>query len=277
MNIYQQGQYEPLINCLLCYPVNLKIIENKSMQNNHIDKNLAVSQYNKFVNELSGNGIKINFIDTDDTLFNQVFVQDVGFVIEDILFISKMNDRCRENEIKYLKKYALEENIKYYEMKNNAEGGDIIHYDNIIFVGLSTRTTMAACEEIRDVLAKVNSTVGVIPIKFDCSKVHLDTVFNVLDKGNAVISPYVYDREKIESFIANLYDISKEDADEMGTNYVYLGNKKLISCNKKVSSMLQKYGYDAQYVDYSEISKAGGGLECSILFLLRKEVDEKQH
>ena len=270
MNIYQQGQYDPLKTCLLCYPVNLNVTDKKSPYYNNIDNNLAVSEYNKFVNKLSCNGIKINFIDTDDKLCNQVFVQDVGFVIEDILFISKMSDSSRKRESEYLKKYARERNIKFYVMKNNAEGGDIIHYDNIVFVGLSNRTTMEACEEIRDVLAKVNSAVGVIPIRFDCSKIHLDTVFNILDKGNAIISPYVYDREKIERFIANLYDISKEDADNMGTNYVYLGNKKIISCNKKVSSMLQSRGYDTEYIDYSEIIKAGGGLECSILFLLRK-------
>ena len=28
-------------------------------------------------------------------------------------------------------------------------------------------------------------------------EIHLDTVFNILDKGNAIISPYVYDREKL--------------------------------------------------------------------------------
>lgn len=271
MYIYQRGQYESLKTCLLCYPVNFKITDKKSEYYNKIDDNFVISQYNKFINKLSINDIKINFIDTDDQLTDQIFIQDVGFVIEDVLFISKMNDNKRKKETEYLKKFAKENNIKFYEMKNNIEGGDVIHYDNIVFVGLSNRTNIEACEEIRDVLARLSSPIGVVPIRFDCSKVHLDTVFNILDKNSAIISPYVYDREKIEKFIPNIYDISKEDADNMGTNYVYLGNKKIISSNKNVSNILQNAGYTVEYIDYSEISKAGGGLECSILFLLREK------
>ena len=54
----------------------------------------------------------------------------------------------------------------------------------------------------------------VIPINFDASKIHLDCVFNTLDKDSAVISPYVYDRRIIEEHISNLYEISKECLEE---------------------------------------------------------------
>lgn len=266
MEIYQQGQYNILKSCLLCYPVNLK-----SESNNIINAESLYSQYNSFVNILTENNVKVKFIDIDRNLSMQAFTQDIGFVIGDILFISKMTGEHRKLETKYLKKFAIENNIKFYEMKNNIEGGDVIHYDNITFVGIGNRTSIKACSEIENVLRKVNSPVGVIPIRFDTTKIHLDTVFNILDKDNAVISPYVYDKEIINKFIKNFFEITKEDADNFATNYVYLGNKKIISCNKKIFNMLEKSGYEVEYVDYSEAIKANGGLECSVLFLLREK------
>lgn len=266
MKIYQQGQYENLKSCLLCYPVNLKKGCNKN-----INSDLLYSQYNKFINTLSENNVKVNFIDIDSTLSMQIFIQDIGFVIEDILFISKITDEKRKAETEYLKKFAKENNLKIYEMKNNIEGGDVIHYDNIVFVGVGNRTSIEACREIEEVLRRVSSPVGIIPVKFDPSKIHLDIVFNILDKDTAMISPYVYDKDIIKKFINNLVEVTKKDADEFATNYVYLGNKKLISSNKKISKMLEEKGYTVQYIDYSEAIKADGGLECSALFLLREK------
>ena len=106
----------------------------------------------------------------------------------------------------------------------------------------------------------MNIDIKVIPIYFDNSKIHLDCVFNTLDKGSGVISPYVFDRKTIEGYIPNLIEISKDDADDLGTNYVYLGDKKLISSNKNVLDILEKRGYDVTYINYSEIMKGEGSL-----------------
>ena len=110
----------------------------------------------------------------------------------------------------------------------------------------------------------------VIPIYFDNSKIHLDCVFNTLDKGSAIICSYVFDRKIIEKYIPNLIEISKDDADNLGTNYVYLGEKKILSSNKNVLDILEKRGYDVTYINYSEIMKGEGSLGCSILYLLRE-------
>ena len=95
-------------------------------------------------------------------------------------------------------------------------------------------------------------------------------MFNTLDKGSAIICSYVFDRKIIEKYIPNLIEISKDDADNLGTNYVYLGEKKILSSNKNVLDILEKRGYDVTYINYSEIMKGEGSLGCSILYLLRE-------
>lgn len=270
MNIYNYCQSDKLKACLLCYPVNFKIINKSNEYYNKINYDLLYSQYNKFINTLSENNVRLYFIDINKNATQQVFTQDIGFAIDDVLFISKMKQKEREIETENFMNFVKDNNIKYYEMKNNIEGGDVLKYQNVVFVGISSRTTIEAANELQEALINMGNSSKVIPINFDASKIHLDCVFNTLDKDSAVISPYVYDRRIIEEHISNLYEISKKEADDFGTNYVYLGNRKLISSNKAVSEMLKEKGYEVEFVDYSEIIKNEGSLGCSCMFITRE-------
>ncbi|MPM21186.1 N(G),N(G)-dimethylarginine dimethylaminohydrolase [bioreactor metagenome] len=270
MKIYNVSQYGTLKSCIICYPVNFKINNKSSEYYNKINYDLLYSQYNKFINALSKNNISLYFIDINKNATQQVFTQDIGFVINDVLFISNMKENHRKIETDSFKYFVKENNIKHYEMSNIMEGGDIIKYDNVIFVGISDRTTIEAANELQEVLINMNFKYKVIPIYFDTSKIHLDCVFNILDKGSAVISPYIYDKKVIEKYIKNLYEISKKDADELGANYIYLGDKKILSSNRNVTEYLKKEGYEVEFIDYGEIIKAKGSLGCSCMFTLRE-------
>ena len=113
MNIFQSNQCDKLKSCLLCYPTNFKVTNKNSPYYNNIDNELMFSQYNNFINTLSNYGIKINFIDINKNLRHQVFTQDIGFVIKDIMFVCKMKLKEREDEINYLRKFIKDNNIKY--------------------------------------------------------------------------------------------------------------------------------------------------------------------
>lgn len=270
MKVNNYCQSDELKYCILCYPLNYKIIDKSNEHYNKINYDLLYSQYNKFINTLSKNNVKLYFLDINKNAADQVFTQDIGFAVDDILFVSKMRKEDRKIETENFMNFVKENNIKYYKMKNNMEGGDVIKYQDVVFVGISSRTTIEAANELQEVLISFRSDSKVIPINFDKSKIHLDCAFNTLDKESAVISPYVYDKEIIEKYIKNLYEISKKDADDLGTNYVYLGNKKLLSTNKSVTEMLKENGYEVEFIDYSEIMKSHGSIGCSSMFILRE-------
>ena len=270
MKVYNYSQSDNLKACVICYPINFKIINKSNEYYNKIDYDLLYRQYNNFINTLSKNDIRLYFIDINKNATQQVFTQDIGFVIDDLLFVSKMKQKERQIETESFISFVKDNNIKHYEMKNNIEGGDVLKYDDVVFVGISSRTTIEAAKELQEALTNMGNKSKVIPINFDASKIHLDCVFNTLDKDSAVISDYVYDRKIIEEHIKNLYEISKREADAFGTNYVYLGNRKLISSNKVVSELLQEKGYEVEYVDYSEVIKNKGSLGCSCMYILRE-------
>lgn len=270
MNINQLNKYDPIKSYLVCYPVNFTITSKTNKYYGSVNHDDLFSQYNNFINELILEGVKIQFLDINNSP-EQVYTRDVGFVINDTIFVCNMKSVTRKTEIDPLKKFIKDNNLKCYEMKNIIEGGDVILYNNIVFVGISTRTTIEAANELQEVLKEKNMDIKVVPINFDTTKIHLDCAFNTLDKGEAVISPYVYDRHVIEKYIDKLYDISKEDADNLGTNFIYLGHKRVLSCSEKVTKLLNDNGYKAKYIDFSEIAKGEGGFECATLSILREK------
>lgn len=181
-----------------------------------------------------------------------------------------MSLKEREEEIDPIKKLALEYNLDYYIMQNNIEGGDVAVIDKVVFVGLSNRTNMNAIEELRKVLILKGIKKEVIPINFDKSMLHLDCVFSLLGKKSVLLSPYVYDREVIEKYIENIIEVTKEEADNFATNFVYLGDNKLVTSNIDIGNKLEKLGYDVKVLDYTEIVKGEGSVDCSTLALLRE-------
>ena len=269
MKIYQHNQYDILKSYLMCYPVNFKIIDKTNKYYNNINYELLYSQYNKFIDILTNEEVKIKFIDINKSE-SQVFTKDIGFVIEDIFFIAKMKKNQRNIETEALRKLIKENNIRYYEMQSNIEGGDVLYHGDVVFVGMSSRSSIESVYELERIFDTLNLDIDVVPIHFDTHMLHLDCVFNTLDKDSGIISPYIYNRELIEKYIGNLYDISKEDSDQLGTNIVYLGGRRVVSSNANVVDMLNANAYKAVYVDYSEIMKAGGSLACSTLSLLRQ-------
>lgn len=268
MKIGKNNGYDTLKSCLLSYPVNYRITNKSNKFYNKTDYTLAHNQYNKYINYLIENGVKPMFVDITSSS-KQVYTKDVGFVIENIFFISKMSLNERQEEIEPIKKLVKEENLDHYIMQNNIEGGDVAVGSNEIFVGVSNRTTMQAIEELKEILKLKNIKKDVVPINFDKNMLHLDCVFSLLGKDSALVSPYIYDIEIIKKYIKNIIEVTKEEANEFATNLVYLGNNKLVTSNMSISNKLKSLGYDVTLLDFSEITKGEGSLDCCTLDLLR--------
>lgn len=261
MKIKVRNRYDKLKEAIMCYPVKY------GQSKRDIDYGLMFEQYNNFIKILTEYGVKIYFL---NPIFgeNQVYTRDIGFVIDDIFFISKMCSKDRKRETMALKEFLKKENlnIHIYEMENNIEGGDVIIHENCVFVGLSTRTTLEGIKELENYLNIHKKDMKIIPIRFNSEKMlHLDCVFNVLNDNSCLLSEYIYDKTKIENHFENYYYINNDISLELGVNIVCLENNIVISSCKKISQILEASGVKVIYSDYSEIVKGGGSFTCSTL------------
>lgn len=184
MKVFTKNEYDKLFHCLVAYPCNLQTTGNTSSP--IINKNLAISQYNNLINTLIEFGVKVQFLDLNNST-SQVFTKDIGFVIEDVVFICNMTDSSRQEEVNGIINLFSNKDVQVYNMKSKVEGGDILVHNNKIFIGQSTRTGVSAVEEINSVLLERNMNYELIKVNFDKSKVHLDCVFNILDEKTCII------------------------------------------------------------------------------------------
>src|SRR5690554_4351781 len=185
MKINVVNEYGPLDTVLMAYPQNFDIKEVINvMQRKYIgqiDHDLANHQYNQFVNLLIARGIKVQFLDIIDSP-EQVYTRDIGFAIQNMLFVSSMAKRIRKSEPNQLIEYMPDEIDAIHEMQNTAEGGDVFVHGNKVFIGRSRRTTDAGIEEVKDVIRAHKMGIDVITVDFNPDQLHLDCAFNILDQ-----------------------------------------------------------------------------------------------
>ena len=83
----------------------------------------------------------------------QIFARDIGFVIEDKFFISNMKHHARKLEFEGVEEIIQEingDNIIDIPEKVMVEGGDVILWDEYIFLGQGARTNTAAKDFLSD-------------------------------------------------------------------------------------------------------------------------------
>lgn len=227
--------------------------------------------------------------------YNQVFARDVAFTIDDTLFISNLiPDRERETEAFASSIFPLIDpaHIEHLPEAVHTEGGDILLYDDILFVGTyfgedyssfkTARTNRYAIDFFRERFPHKR----IVPIelrKHDHepakSVLHLDCAFQPVSRGRAIIYREgflnAHDAALVEEIFGqdNLFGVTPEEAYHMSTNVVSLSPEALISDKHFVrlnAFLRDEWGMTVEEVPYQEISKMGGLLRCSTMPLIRE-------
>lgn len=269
-----RNEYDLLKRLAVCEPqfMAIRTIINETQRlyiKDNIDVKKALKQHNQFCDVLKRNGIELVFLPALKEYPEQVFTRDIGFTVGSTVFISVLQHDIRKGEEKLLKDWLQSFHLPFQELTASIEGGDVIIDEEVVYVGISKRTSEAAVQELDSLL---NGKIKKLPIA-DCF-LHLDCVFNILSKNEALIYSPAFAKEDLEWLRERyqLIEITEEEQFSLGTNILNLGNKKLISLpvNKRVNDVLRRRGYIVEEVDFSEIIKSGGSFRCCSMPLLRE-------
>lgn len=225
---------------------------------------------------------------------NQIYARDVAFVIEDKIITSNIiPDRADEQEA-YAPIYGDIAFNKIYNLpeKAHVEGGDVVLYDDLVFVGTyiapdypsfkTARTNAYAISFLRELFPQKT----LIPLELEKSDVdprkgilHLDCTFMPVGKGKAIIykdgfrnvSDYNY---LVNLFgVENIFEITQEEMYYMNSNVFSISPSVVVSEERFTRLnryMTEEWGLTVETVPYYEISKMGGLLRCSTLPLIRE-------
>lgn len=225
---------------------------------------------------------------------NQVFARDVGFVIDDMIINSNIIPDREDEKEAYEVVYDQIAYNKIYNLPERAhvEGGDVVLYNDMVFVGLYTADNYPALKSARTnsyafhFLKELFPNKEFIPlelIKNDtnpyASVLHLDCTFMPVGNDKAIVYKDGFINKKdygkiVEIFGKdNIFEITKEEMYAMNSNIFSISPNVVVSeqnFTRLNNHMATEWRITVETVPYAEISKMGGLLRCSTLPLIRE-------
>ncbi|WP_179022383.1 dimethylarginine dimethylaminohydrolase family protein [Winogradskyella forsetii] len=225
--------------------------------------------------------------------YNQIFSRDIAFVIEDKLIKANiLPDREREYEaIQHVLDQIGEENIIVLPEECHVEGGDVMPWNDYIFIGtysgddysdyITARTNMDAVMAIQELFP--NKTVKAFELRKSNTDpkenaLHLDCCFQPVGKDKAILHKNGFLVEKEYEWLLdffgkdNVFEITKEEMYQMNSNVFSISEDVIISEKNftRLNAWLREKGFTVEEVPYAEIAKQEGLLRCSTMPLIRE-------
>lgn len=225
---------------------------------------------------------------------NQVFARDVAFVIDDKIITSNIiPDRADEQEA-YAPVYSNIAFNKIYNLpeKAHVEGGDVVLYNDLVFVGTYTQSDYPQTKTARTnayaiaFLKELFPDKTFVPLELNKDDqdpwkgiLHLDCTFMPVGKGKAIIYKDGFINKRSYEYLLdifgkeNVFEITAEEMYWMNTNVFSISPEVVVSedhfarLNKHMS---EQWNMIVETVPYREISRMGGLLRCSTLPLVRE-------
>ena len=225
--------------------------------------------------------------------YNQIFTRDIAFVIDDKFIVPNiLKDRAKEFEaISSVVNQIDETSIVTMPEGTRLEGGDVMPWEDCIFVGVSNEADFEKYTCARTNYAGVAFLQKTFPartvISFELNKsdteprdnaLHLDCCFQPIGNNQAVIYPGGFKSEDDVQFLMNYFgeeniiEITRDEMYAMNSNLFSISHDVIVSEKgfTRLNTELRRRGFTVEEIPYAEIAKMEGLLRCSTLPLRRK-------
>ena len=251
-----------------------------------------ISELNSFENILIKYGVKVYRPDQINN-YNQIFTRDISFVIEDKIVLSNMIDNRSEelSAINYILNEIPSKNIIKLSSDSHVEGGDVILFNDYVFIGIysgedypnyiTARTNLNAVNEIKANFP--NKSIKTFELRKSNTSpkdnaLHLDCCFQPVGTDKAIIHPGGFlikdEYDWLVNFFGkeNIFETTKEEMYHMNCNVFSISENTIVSENNfiRLNEWLTLNGFTVEKINYSEIAKQEGLLRCSTMPLMRK-------
>jgi len=223
---------------------------------------------------------------------NQIFSRDIAFVIENKLIKANiLPDREKEFEaILHVLEYIDPEHIINAPEEVHVEGGDVMPWNDYIFVG-----TYTAADYPDWITARTNKeAVAFLKEQFPHKKIksfelrksknarenalHLDCCFQPLGNGKAILHKNGFLVEEEYQWLVNffgkenVFEITSDEMYQMFSNVFSISPEIVVSEKNftRLNNWLREQGFTVEEIPYAEIAKQEGLLRCSTLPLVRE-------
>ena len=222
-----------------------------------VDVDLAVRQWQAYVDALHSAGWTTTEVDAADELPDSVFVEDAMVVYGDLAVIARpgADERRPETEAAEAAVRAHGYRIAHIEAPGTLDGGDVLKHDGRVWVGLGGRTNEAGVAQLRAHLAPLGAEVVGVPVR---KVLHLKSAVTALPDGTVVGHGPLVDDPDV--WAGHFLDVPEES----GAHVVVLDADTVLMASSAPESaaLFRERGLDVVTVDISEFEKMEGCVTC---------------
>ncbi len=226
------------------------------IQSSPIDLDLAVRQWEGYVQALNDAGWQTVEVPPADDCPDSVFIEDTVVVYGDRAVVTRPGADERKPEIEALPEVLRAQgyHVEHIEGPGTLDGGDVLKHDGTVYVGLGARTNGEGVRQLAAHLAPLGARVQAVP----CTRaLHLKSAVTALPDGTVIgWTPVVDD--------AAAFPVYRGMPEEPGAHVVLLGGNHLLMATSAPASIaeLEREGYQVTAVDISEFEKLEGCVTC---------------
>jgi dimethylargininase len=221
-----------------------------------IDVDLAMLQWQGYVDALQSNGWSIIEVPPADDCPDGTFIEDAVVVFGPVAIITRPGDHSRRPEIIGVEPVvnALGYRVERIVEPGTLDGGDVLKVGTTVYVGRGGRTNREGIEQLERILQPLGATVVSVPI----SKVlHLKSAVTALPDGTIIGWQQAVDDPSI---FPDFLPVPEES----GAHVVLLDDHRLLMAADAPHSaaMFAERGYQPVMVDIGEFIKLEGCVTC---------------
>lgn len=232
-----------------------------------IDVELARAQHAAYVAALRALGVEVEVVPPNDDCPDGCFVEDTAVVTGDHAVLTvpgAASRRAETREIAPLLRRFAEVHVMSADAR--LDGGDVLRVNDLLFVGLSSRSNRAGA----DFLAKVARSDGLETREIAVSHgLHLKSLCTLVDPVTLACAPSLpaEARGALEASGCQLLDLPEEH----GANVLAVGETMLASASAPRSvALLRARGKRVVVLEMTELHKGDGALTCLSLRIPRQ-------
>jgi len=221
-----------------------------------IDMGLACEQHRAYVAALQACGLEVIDLPPDPERPDAVFVQDPVLVIDGCAIVCRPATESRQGEADALVA-VLRQALPIVALREPAtlDGGDVLITEDKLFVGLSTRSNQAACEQLARLTGR-----AVEGVPLPDGLLHLLSGCTYLGRNRLlVVSSLAPAFPRFEHLLV-------PDEEAAAANVLIIGRQAIVPEGyPRTAERVERCGFAVHLVPSSEFEKRDGGVTCKAL------------
>jgi dimethylargininase len=161
-----------------------------------VDARLADAQHAAYAKALESAGVRVATISGDEAFYDSVFVEDTAVVWLDHALITRMTSHREGEQRGVIAALSPSHTLSPLAAGSCLEGGDVLHTEDVTYVGLTARTNQRGADELSEFLAHFGRRVVAVPVS---GTLHLKSVVTYPGNRTLLVTPGHVDLRHFEA------------------------------------------------------------------------------